>query len=94
MKSITDILELKPFPFDINGAACFLKRPTLADLVDAISANERGPAFAKAWALHRHLLDADGLPVFASVDDALRMPAGAAAKAVQAIEALYGEGQD
>ncbi len=94
MKCISDILELKPVPFDLNGAPCFLKRPTLADLVDAISANERGPAFAKAWAIHRHLLDGDHAPVFASAEEALRMPAGAAAKAVQAIEALYSEGSD
>ena len=94
MKSISDILELKPVPLDLNGAPCFLKRPTLADLVDAISANERGPGFAKAWALHRHLLDAEGGPVFKSVEDALSMPAGLAAKAVQAIEALYSEGSD
>lgn len=94
MPDIRAILALEHKPFELNGAACLLKRPTLADLVDAVSANEQGPVFSKAWALHRHLLDPTGSPVFSTVDEAMRAPAGIAAKAVAAIEALYSEGSD
>lgn len=94
MADIRSILALEPRRYELCGCPCLLKRPSLADLIDAVAINERGPAYAKAWALHRHLLDERGDPLFATVDDAMKAPAGMASKAIAAIEDLYSEGAD
>jgi len=78
----------------IGGFEVKLKRPTIADLLDAIEINSKSPADVKPWTLHRHLLDADGVPVFPDIESARLCPAHFGAEACAEIEKLYNEGRD
>lgn len=94
MADLRAILALEPVPVDYRGARLMLKRPTLLDLVEAMEANAVGTAHARAWAIHRHVLDENGTPVFATPETALACPSGLAAKVFPMIEGLYQEGSD
>lgn len=94
MADIRSILALEPIEAEYRGVRLRIDRPTLADLVEALDVQQRAPASGRAWFLYRHLKDADGSPLFDSVEAAERAPAGLAARFVPQIEALYSEGVD
>ena len=94
MPNLRDILSLKPVPTTVAGFDVVISRPTICDLVEAIEINEKRPSDARPWMLHRHLLDASGTPLFASVEDARLCPAHVGAEAIRKIELLYNEGRD
>lgn len=88
------MLALEPVPVEIDGAALLLKRPTLADLIDAIEVNRTQPENGKYWQLQRHALAPDGTALFADIAAASRCPAHIAALLSVKIETLYNEGRD
>jgi hypothetical protein len=94
LPDLRSILALEPVPFEYMGVPLKLKRPSLIDLVEAVEANAVGTAHARAWAIHRHVLDENGTPVFATPETALACPSGLAAKTMPMIEELYKEGSD
>lgn len=94
MSDIRAILALEPAHFDWKGQRLLLKRPSLTDLIDATQANEKGVAFARSWALWRHLLDENGTPVFESPEAAMACPLALALAANERIEHLYSEGSN
>lgn len=94
MPDIRAILKCEPVACEILGFKVLLKRPTVADLLDAIEVTAKDPGNVKPWTLHRHLLDGDGAPVFPTVEDARCCPAHFGAEACAEIEKLYNEGRD
>ena len=94
MPDIRSILECKPVPCEIKGFHFLLKRPDVADLLDAIEVSAKDPKNVKPWTLHRHLLDGDGEPIFPDIQSARLCPAHLGAEACERIEQLYNEGRD
>lgn len=94
MRDIRSILALEPVAIEIDGCTVLLKRPTIADLVDAIEINRTSPELGKFWQIHRHALAPDGSALFADTDAASRCPAHLGARICVEIEALYNEGRD
>lgn len=88
------MLTLEPARATVRGYAFSFTRPTLLDLVEAIDASAQGVAHGRAWALHRHTRDAEGVAVFSSIDAAMQCPAALAAGLSNEIERLYNEGRD
>lgn len=94
MADIASILRLDPVAVEYQGVRLLIRRPNLCDLVDAHEANALGALHSRAWALWRHAMTADGVPIFGSCEDATQCPSGLAAFLVPRIEALYSEGVD
>lgn len=94
MHDIKAILKNEPVACEVLGFNVYIKRPTIADLIDAIEMTAKDPTNIKPWTLHRHLLDEDGLPIFPTVEDARLCPAHFGAEACARIEALYNAGRD
>lgn len=94
MLDIRSVLALEPVRVEVDGAEVLIKRPTLADLIDAIEVNRTQPENGKYWQLHRHVMAPDGTRLFADFDAAAECPAHIAALLSVKIETLYNEGRD
>ena len=94
MPDIRAMLALEPVRVDVDGAEVLIKRPTLADLIDAIEVNRTQPENGKYWQLQRHTMAPDGTQLFADIAAAAQCPAHIAALLSVRIESLYNEGRD
>ena len=93
MRSIRDALTLRPATVEVAGCSVQLRRPSAADLVEAIEVSQNMPTKLHAWLAWRHLLE-NGAPVFASLEQALEADGLTVAAIGKAAEALYSEGRD
>jgi hypothetical protein len=93
MKSIKDIIALKPVTIEMDGADIVLRRPSALDMVDAIAFLRDQPDRMFAWFVFRHVL-VDGAPAFSSIDEVLASDGFVVARIGKEIEKLYGEGRD
>lgn len=71
-----------------------LRRPTVADLAAATQAHENDPAGANGFMLSAHVLDEQGIKVWADAREAQECPLHLAHGLVKAVEGLYAEGRD
>jgi len=94
LPDLSAILNSEPHSVVVKGVAFKLRRPTVADLAEALHVNATAPTDANAWMLKRHLLTENGVPVFASIDDAKNCPLALATRLIPMIEGLYAEGRD
>ena len=97
MSQLPDIraaLRLEHKPVEVGGVALLLRRPTVADLAAVLDMNERDPRRANAALLCRHVLDAQGIAVWGSVEEAEQCPLHLAHGLVPLVEGLYAEGRD
>jgi hypothetical protein len=94
LPDLASILNCEPERVIAKGVAFELRRPTVADLAEALHVNATTPTDANPWMLKRHLLTENGVPVFASIDDARNCPLALATLLIPLIEGLYAEGRD
>lgn len=94
MPDLSAILNSEPERVILQGVAFKLRRPTVADLAEALHVNATTPGDANAWMIWRHLLTEAGVPVFATVEHAKDCPLALATRLVPLIEGLYAEGRD
>lgn len=94
MREIRAALRLEHKPVEVGGVRFLLRRPTVADLAAATSAHENDPQGANGFMLAAHVLDEQGLPVWADAQDAQSCPLHLAHGLVKAVEGLYAEGRD
>lgn len=85
-------LLAKPKRIEFRGEQVVLRRPTVADLVALMDANERG-VFLPAWYVLTHVMDGDA-QAFESLEQVMRLDATAVNELSRHIDAMYGEGQD
>lgn len=92
--SIRDALTLRDWKGTLpDGTPVVLRRPSALDLLEALEVNAKTPERLGAWMVARHLVE-DGVPVFASVDEALAADAFMVQRIAQLVEPLYAEGRD
>lgn len=94
MPDILAILSSAPRLIAVDGADLQLRRPTVADLAEALHVNATAPGDANAWLLWRHLETRAGVQVFSSLEHAKACPLHLALRIVPMIEEMYGEGRD
>lgn len=96
--SISDALSLKPVQRQLaDGTPYWLRRPTAADLIDAIEFSKASPERLHAWLVWKHLMDVEnGIlePVFGSIEEVMRSSATTVATIGAEAERLYSEGRD
>lgn len=96
--SIADALRLKPVQRELpDGTPYWLRRPSAADLIEAIEFSKATPEKLHAWLAWKHLYDLrEGIlePVFESMDEALAATATTVTAIGQEAERLYSEGRD
>jgi hypothetical protein len=94
LPDLAAILNLEPKRVEVMGVSLQLRRPTVADLAEALHVNADGEGKGNAWMLWRHVQHPDGRPVFADVEAAAAAPLAFAMKLIPLIEGLYAEGRD
>ena len=94
MPDIRAALRLEHKPVEIGGVRFLLRRPTVADLAAATQAHENDPAGANGFMLSAHVLDEQGIKVWADAREAQECPLHLAHGLVKAVEGLYAEGRD
>lgn len=94
MSGARDIFSLRPEPLELAGHNFQLRRPSALDLMEALAVGRDTPDRFHCWLVLRHLLDAEGNPVFSSIDEVMNADALMVMKAGKAAEELYGEGRD
>jgi hypothetical protein len=93
MSDLLSILRLEHKPVEVSGVRLLLRRPTVADLAEALDVNEKAPKDANPTLLRMHVLNESGVPVFADLEAARQCPVALGAKLVAEIEGLYAEGR-
>jgi hypothetical protein len=94
LPDIRAALRLEHKPVEVGGVRFLLRRPTVADLAAATQAHENDPAGANGFMLSAHVLDEQGIPVWADAREAQQCPLNIAHGLVKAVEGLYAEGRD
>ena len=94
MKSIRDIINLEPKCCEFEGLPFKLRRPSAADLIDALAYARDNPDATLAWMCWRHCLDNEGNLLFATIDAAMNADADFIVRVGKMAEAMYGEGRD
>jgi hypothetical protein len=85
-------LLARPHRIEFRGESITLRRPTVADMVAAADAAERG-VHMSAWLVATHVMDGDA-PAFESVEQVMQLEGPAVLALSAEIEKLYGEGLD
>jgi hypothetical protein len=62
LPDLDSILNCEPERVIAKGVAFKLRRPTVADLAEALHVNATTPTDANAWMIKRHLLTENGVP--------------------------------
>lgn len=93
MRSIRDALSLHDHRAELCGAVVTLRRPSALDLIEALEISANHPTKLHAWFVWRHLIE-DGVPVFATIDEALAADAHTVTAIAREVERLYAEGRD
>ena len=91
---MNEALRGQPKTIEYRGEWVTLRRPTVADLAEALHVNATAPGEANAWLLWRHLETRAGVQVFSSLEHAKACPLRLALRIVPMIEEMYGEGRD
>ena len=91
--SIKEALTLKNKVVQIGGHTFTLRRPSVADLVEAVEQSKKSPSTFMAWLVYNDLVE-DGKLVFDNVEEVLASD-GVTVEAISAeIDKLYGAGLD
>ena len=85
-------LLCRPLVLEFRGTQITLRRPTVAHLVAAIDATERG-VYMPAWYVWNHVMDGDA-QAFESLDAVMQLDAPGVILLGREIEGLYLEGLD
>jgi hypothetical protein len=93
MADLLSILRLEHKPVEVSGVRLLLRRPTVADLAQALEVNEKSPKDGNPTLLQMHVLNESGVPVFADLESARQCPVAVGAKLISEIEGLYAEGR-
>lgn len=88
--SIKDALKLKNHTVTIQGNEYTFRRPSCADMIEAMEQN-KDKNFA-AWLVFTHLLDLDNKPFFATLEEVLEADGITIMVLANEIDKLYGEG--
>jgi len=91
--SIKNALTLKNHVCSIQDHTFTLRRPSVADLAQAVSEAAKGDPHFSCWLVFNHLVE-DGKPVFDTQDEVLACDGGLINFLVAEIDRLYGESQD
>lgn len=85
-------LLTRPKTIDFRGESIKLRRPTVADVVAALDAQERA-VYMPAWFVWMHVMDGDA-QAFESIEQVMRLDGPGVIALAQQIEPLYAEGLD
>jgi hypothetical protein len=90
--SIKDALARKDVVVVVGGHSFTLRRPSVADLVEATEQSKKPETFV-VWMVMNHLIE-DGKPVFINVEEVLECDGNMIEAIAVEIDKLYGEGRD
>lgn len=90
---IKDALKLKDHVCSIQDHTFVLRRPSVADLAQAVAEAKQGDPHFSCWLVFNHLVE-DGKPVFDNQEEVLSCDGGLINFLVNEIDRLYGESQD
>lgn len=91
--SIKEALALKNVVVVIGEHTFTLRRPSVADLIEAAEQSKKSPNTFLAWLVYNHLIE-DGKPLFSSVEEVMLCDAVVAEVIGREVDKLYGEGRD
>lgn len=91
--SIKDALARKDVKVEIGGHSFTLRRPSVADIVEATEQSSKEPKHFIAWLVMNHLIE-DGVPVFTNIAEVLECDGNMVEALATEIDQLYGEGRD
>lgn len=89
--SLKEALSLKNKEVEVEGIKITLRRPSLADLAEAVNIAKSGNISLTAWLVFNHLLE-NNSPVFASPEEALNYDGLILEKIALEVDKLYSEG--
>lgn len=92
--TIRDALLLRNATVQLSFGAVTLRRPSAADVIEAMDVSTKNPERLYAHFVWRHLLDESGRQAFDSVAAVLEQDGVRVLEIGRACEALYGEGRD
>ena len=91
--SIKLALALRNHTCSVQGHTFILRRPSVADLAEAVAEASKGDPHFTCWLIANHLLE-DGKPVFEDPQEVLQCDGTLIQFLVGEIDKLYGEGSD
>lgn len=91
--SIKNALALRNHTCQAEGHTFVLRRPSIADLAEAVVQAKAGDPHFSCWLVFNHLVE-DGKPVFDSPQEVLTCDGSLITYLVDQIDSLYGEVQD
>jgi hypothetical protein len=91
--SIKDALARKDVVVEIGGYSFTLRRPSVADIIEATEQSAKEPKHFVAWLVMNHLIE-DGKPLFTSIQEVLDSDGNMVEALAAEIDRLYGEGRD
>jgi hypothetical protein len=92
--SIRDALLLRNATAELSFGTVTLRRPSAADVIEAMQVSASTPERLYAHFVWRHLLDESGRQAFDSVERVLEQDGVRVLEIGRACEKLYGEGRD
>lgn len=90
---IKDALLRKDVVVVVGGHSFTLRRPSVADLIQASEQIKTDPTTFMAWMVKEHLIE-DGKPVFLNIDEVMECDGNMVEALAMEIDKLYGEGRD
>lgn len=91
--SLKDALTLKNKEVVIDGTPVTLRRPSVADLAEAVQQAKTPDTFA-AWLVYNHLLAENGKLYFSNIQEVFDCDGHFAELIAIEVDKLYGEGRD
>jgi hypothetical protein len=92
--TIRDALLLRHATVDTSFGVVTLRRPSAADVIEAMDVSAKAPGHLYAHLVWRHLLDETGAPAFDSLERVLQCDGTRVLEIGRAAERLYAEGRD
>lgn len=92
--TIRDALLLRNTFAELSFGAVVLRRPSAADVIEAMDVSTKSPNHLYAHLVWRHLLDETGAPAFDSLERVLQCDGARVLEIGRAAERLYAEGRD
>jgi hypothetical protein len=92
--TIRDALLLRHATAELSFGAVVLRRPSAADVIEAMDVSTKTPSHLYAHLVWRHLLDETGAPAFDSLERVLQCDGARVLEIGRAAERLYAEGRD
>lgn len=91
--SLRDALKLTNKVVEVDGMEVVLRRPSIADLVEAIEVSGDPKIHFVSWTVLNHLLEGNK-PMFSSLDEVMICDFRLVEKIGKEIDILYNEGRD